>query len=162
MKKLLTLTMVLIMALAMSVPAFAADVDQESDPKTGDMLATYTEAQTYTVTIPDTIDVAKQGDAAVAVTVSASDVVIDANQTLKVTVSSANTWKLVSEEGGEFNYGLYKGAETNALGNHAEVLSVAAGTATGSVALSAKLTEAVTKSGTFTDTLTFTVAVAVA
>ena len=154
MKKVLTIVLAVAMVLSMGVCAFAAEVS--TDGGTQQTTATYNEAQTFVVTIPSDIAVAKKDAQATAVTVSAADVVIPADKTLKVTVSSENGWKIVSEEGGSFAYGLHVGAG-EALAEGGEVLSVANGIATGSASLTAKLTENVTKSGTFTDNLTFTV-----
>lgn len=162
MKKVFTLMMAFAMMLALSVPAFAAEatVNEVSTDKTGQMTATLTQDQSYTVTIPDTITAAKQDATPTAVSISASNVFIDANQTLKVTVASGKGWKLKDEKGGEFGYALKVGESVSALADNGEVLSVGAGTQTGSASLTAQLTEEVTKSGTFTDTLTFTVNVA--
>lgn len=157
MKKVLTIVLAVAMVLSMGVCAFAAEVS--TDGGTQDTTATYTEGQTFVVTIPSDIAVAKKGAQATPVTVSAADVVIPADKTLKVTVTSKNSWTVKSPEGGSFAYGLHVG-EGEALANNGEVLSVVNGTATGNASLTAKLTEEVTKSGTFTDTLTFTVKLA--
>lgn len=58
MKKLLTVILALAMVSAMSVTAFAATIDQSSEPKTGDTTILTSINPTYTVTIPDTVNVA--------------------------------------------------------------------------------------------------------
>lgn len=155
MKKVLTMVLSVAMVLSMGVCAFAAEVS--NDGGTQETTATYTEPQTFVVTIPSDITVAKKDGQATPVTVSAADVVIPANATLKVTVASTNEWLVKSPEGGDLHYGLYVDSKEDALATNGEVLSVVNGTATGSASLTAKLTEVATKSGTFTDTLTFTV-----
>lgn len=52
MKKLLTFALTLVMVLFMSVTAFAAEINQGSEPKTADVTVTISIDPTYTVTIP--------------------------------------------------------------------------------------------------------------
>lgn len=64
MKKILAVALALVMMLAVCVPAFATDITDESDPKTGDTLL-YTrttdedgqEASGFTVTIPASVEI---------------------------------------------------------------------------------------------------------
>lgn len=52
MKKLTALVLAIVLSLSMSVTAFAAGINQGSDPKTADVTVTTSIAPTYTVTIP--------------------------------------------------------------------------------------------------------------
>lgn len=58
MKKLLTLVLALAMALSVSVTAFAADttINQDSAEKTGSTAVTFNVDPTYTVTIPEKVE----------------------------------------------------------------------------------------------------------
>ena len=62
MKKLLTCVLVMVMVLSLSATAFAADITQDSDPKTGTTNVTFNVDPTYTVTIPATVTLAKAED----------------------------------------------------------------------------------------------------
>ncbi|MCI6388584.1 MAG: hypothetical protein MR823_05535 [Ruminococcus sp.] len=57
MKKLLSFTLALVMMLSVSVTAFAATINQDSNPKTVDTEITTSIAPTYTVTIPADVNV---------------------------------------------------------------------------------------------------------
>lgn len=56
MKKLLALILALVMALSVSATAFAAEINQDSDPKTGSTAVTFNVDPTYTVTIPEKVE----------------------------------------------------------------------------------------------------------
>lgn len=58
MKKLISALMALCLVLSISVTAFAAEIDQETDPKTSQATITTSIAPTYTVTIPESVSVA--------------------------------------------------------------------------------------------------------
>lgn len=61
MKKLLTLVLALAVTVSVSVTAFAADttIDQDSDPKTGSTAVSFNVDPTYTVTIPEKVELDK-------------------------------------------------------------------------------------------------------
>ena len=59
MKKLLSILLALTMLCAISVTAFAAEIDENSDPKTAGTSVTATVAPTYTVVIPETCAVSE-------------------------------------------------------------------------------------------------------
>ena len=58
MKKILSITLALVIMLSVSITAFAGTVDQDSNPKTSDAEITTSIAPTYTVTIPADVNVA--------------------------------------------------------------------------------------------------------
>ena len=157
MKKLMTLVMVVVLVLSMGVCAFGAVINAENG--TGETTATYTENQTFVVTIPWKIEVAKKDATPTPATVSAANVKIPSDKTLKVMVASYNAWELRSEEGGRMRYGLYADGSGSALASGNSVLEVESGNETGSASLTAQLTGEPTQSGEFTDWLTFTVKV---
>lgn len=149
--------MAVVLVLSMGVCAFGAVIN--ADNGTDETTATYTENQTFVVTIPSKIEVAKKDAAPTPSTVSASNVMIPADKTLNVMVASYNGWELRSEEDGRMGYGLYVDGGSTALVSNAPVLTVESGNETGSASLTAQLTGEPTKSGEFTDWLTFTVKV---
>ncbi|MGN1473480.1 MAG: hypothetical protein ACI4WZ_05350 [Eubacteriales bacterium] len=57
MKKLTALALTMALALSLPVTAFAAEINQGSDPKTADVTVTTSIAPTYTVTIPASTNV---------------------------------------------------------------------------------------------------------
>lgn len=67
MKKMMTLMLALVLALSMSVTAFAADTtigpgqDGQPSPSTADATVSYNVAPTYTVTIPTKVDLVQKG-----------------------------------------------------------------------------------------------------
>ncbi len=156
---LLSTAAMLSLALAGSigavVTASASEITQDSkDPIT--TTVTYNVDTTWKLTIPESIVV--EGEEA---TVSASDVTIEKGETFKVTVASANEWKVESGEQ-SLDYDLKVNDGPDALTNGGEVLSLDAGTQEGSATLKATLdNEDEKKYSTggkeYEDTLTFTV-----
>ena len=152
MRKIVSFVLAMVLVLSMCMTVSAATIDKNSE-QTATTTATYTKGEGYTVTIPADITVGGE-----AISISAADVMIDPGETLKVSVASANSWKVKNGEEA-LAYKLNDGT-ADIKADDTVVLSVAAGTATGSVDLTAELDNVTaTKSGTYTDTLTFTVAV---
>ncbi len=140
-----------------TVAASAAEIDQ-GDQSNNKTTVTYTAADSWTVTIPDTIDIASpNGDND---KVSASGVKIEEGKELNVTVTSKNNWHLKNGDTGTgLEYELK--ADGSALTEN-KVLSVAAGTDGDEAALTAELKNAdnySTGGKAYTDELTFTVSV---
>lgn len=138
------------------VIASAASLD-EKNHESAQTTVTYTVNTTWKLEIPDSITV---GDTAGG-TVSASEVVIEQGKQFKVTVSSTNGWKV---QGGSqsIDYNLKVGDSSDALINGGEVLTLDAGTQSGSATLKASLKNAddgkySTGGEAYTDTLTFTI-----
>lgn len=162
MKKSMSIIAAITLATAMvsSLPTFATDITQESDSNSATTNLTYKVDKTYKVTIPD--DVTNLTSES-KLTVEVADVVIDTGETLSVNIASTNGWTLndTKDADNALAYELALGETledgANALADDDVVLSVAAGTATGSQIISVKSIAAATKSGTYTDTLTFTV-----
>ena len=132
----------------LATPAFAAD---------NTMTATYDVAESYQVSIPASITVGS-GNA----TVSTTQCILASGHTLKVDLTgSANNFALKNGTSEYSAYQLLKGSDALAVNDN--VLSVAAGAANGSQALTASLTGSAAVdsilAGTYTDTLTFTVSV---
>jgi hypothetical protein len=177
MKKFLSLTLAATMVLSLGATALANDTTNtynngsnspayERDSKGLDenqALATYTLGKSYTVTIPDEINVGTETASATGMTVKAENVVIGINDTLTVTVSSTNGWA-VNDKDDNTNTLAYKlnDGTSDITQNDTTILSVAAGenwNSETSKTLTATLTDTPKKSGTYTDTLTFSVGV---
>lgn len=153
MKKLLTLLLTAALATAAATTAFA---DTSITPSDGKMNVTYTVAPSYTVTIPASVTL---GQTAI---VSASNVKINKDQTLKVKLTATsendNTFK-VKANGAELTYTVKKGTTDIAVGS--EVLAV--NSETSGDDLKAELSfiapTSTTFAGEYKGTVTFTVSV---
>lgn len=119
MKKTIALLLTLALALSLAVTAFATEIDQDSSPKRADVKVTTSIAPTYTVTIPDNVQVAFNNTStefgevrlisarldsgyAVKVTLKASGELVneaDETKTIAYTVNSAD---------GPFSSGIYQ------------------------------------------------------
>lgn len=162
---LLGTTAMLSLALAGTigaVTASAADIEQ-SGSHTGTVTVKYSQANSWTVTIPQEITV---GGA--AVDVSAKNVKIEADASLTVTVKSDNYsggWKLKDPtQEKSIDYHLKAAADENGLGtaqdlqNEGVVLTVSSGETEGSAKMQATVDNAPATGGKeYTDTLTFEV-----
>lgn len=157
MKKVLTLTMVLVMILAMSVPAMAATLSGTAT--SGTVEVTYGVSEGYQVTIPEAFDLVADTD--VEKTVSAANVLIPSGETLTVTMNSANNLSVVYDES-SIEYTVKVGGA--AFTNGGTVLSVESGTTSGNATLKFNTTAAqiaaATQAGEHADTLTFACSVA--
>lgn len=93
MKKLLAVVLALTMALSLSATAFAADINQDADPKTGNTNVSFSVDPTYMVTIPETVVLDKVDNGSVTYEQTA-DVTADAgvrlleDEKIKVTLAS--------------------------------------------------------------------------
>lgn len=139
MKKTLSLILALIMMMSMTT-AFAADLNKES--KTGTTDVTYNAKEGYIVTIPQSITVDGSAQA-----LNASNVIIGDGKSLKVSVTSANTWVLKhATADDDLAYTLTAGTWTSANTGDSVVLTVESGALTGNVSLSAALNDGVAAS----------------
>lgn len=174
-KTILSLLLCAALLMTACVPAFAAALDQNTP--SGDTKVVYKAGQTtddngtddpsddtvsgtYTVTIPEYIEAAAQGETPTAYDVTAQDVLIPYATSLNVSVDFDNTLKLADNAATVIAYDLQANGASVASG--ATVLTVAAGDpdATTTSTVAAVLTEAPAYSGVYNNTATFTVAVA--
>ena len=143
---------------AMSVgKASAAELSNDGE-NSGTTTVTYTAGDEWTVTIPDTINIAAPSEDTDKVV--ASGVKIGAEETLTVTVESTNGWELrkAGQEEGGLKYTL-KANGGEALTNGGTVLTVTSSANNGEATLAAELTGGNVSTGgeAYTDTLTFDV-----
>lgn len=102
MKKLLTLVLALAMALSVSVTAFAADttINQDSAEKTGSTAVTFNVDPTYTVTIPEKVELNQVDDSGTIAyendltVTAAAGVRLLAGEVIQVTLKSDSNFNL--------------------------------------------------------------------
>lgn len=146
MKKFIALAIAVVMLAALAVPAFAANINDDANVE-----ISYTVDENYTVTIPDDCAFG----AAMAVTVAGN--IEDAKV---VSVTSANSWKMIDEAANEAAYSLKTGENFDeAVTTTALLTSDTGATVNNTVNFKTVWTDgAPTAAGTYTDTLTFAVA----
>lgn len=165
-KRIVTLALVLVFLMTMTGVGMATQTISTEEGK--NVTVTYGVTEGFTVTIPANFDLSTTESEK---TVSASGVLIPTGEQLTVTMSSANfetTDKYrVKNDTSYIKYTVKKGAAsasaTELTSNGDTILTVGAGTTSGSIKLYFSTTQtnidAATKAGNHTDTLTFTVAV---
>lgn len=141
MKKIIALALAILMMAAIAVPAFATKtVDQASTgtDRAPTTLVTFGVTEGYTVTVPAAVNFGN--NRFTKTTISASNVIIPGNQTLKVAISSASVddtqtaWKMSATNGSnpveykvstdfDFENGSY-GEATGVCANGTVVLTV--------------------------------------
>lgn len=162
MKKLLAIALTLVMVLSLSVTAFAADITQDSNPKTADTNVTFNVDPTYTVTIPATVTLAKAADGSYKqdAGITAADVRLLEGQTITVTLAS--DFKLTTGAAGatyELPYTVKVGDATTAIATGDTVATFTTDTNSQSSTLHFAAANP-TYAGEYSDTVTFTIAVA--
>lgn len=149
----------MVLSFGMMSTAFAATLDM--DTTSGTMDVTYGVESGYTVTIPG--DLALTDATAKTANVSASNVMIEAGEILKVTISSTNyannNWNLVAEGAAANKLPYTIKADGVSVANGGTILSVADGIGSDESVLSFQLVDLPTRAGQYKDTLTFTVSV---
>ena len=168
MKKIFALILAIVMIASMSVVVFAAD--KEAGAVDGSTTLTYGVDQAYEVVIPG--DQTFSGDDTTGYTASgtveASGVKIAKGEKFTITVTSANSWKLVDTEGAgqtaisdPVDYDAKIGGAS--IKTTGKVLELESTTTSGGNEGSATITFTTAgtgQEGTYKDTLTFTVAIA--
>ncbi|MGN1126898.1 MAG: hypothetical protein ACI4RI_05600 [Ruminococcus sp.] len=166
MKKIITLALATVMVISATATAFAADtatdIGPESEPKNGSTEITYNVAPTYTVTIPDSVNLDTATSTANKLNITASNVVIPKGKELLVkltgTSGTDNALTVKTAEGAEIAYTITKDTSNVAIGD--TVLAVNPETANnGSSTLKFIAPDSVTYAGTYSGTVTFTVSV---
>lgn len=164
MKRIIFITLVLVMGIVL--PVFAANNTIETEDTPGKTVITYGVSDGFKVIIPADFNITE--DAEETQTISASDVYIAYGKTLSVSLTGANfdeaesKWYLVDEANAankiEYTIGATSGATD--VKNESIVLEVDAGNVEGEEAkLYFNVVEAPKIAGTYKDTLSFTVTV---
>lgn len=159
MKKIFILLLVIVMAVSLSVTAFAEDntisYDESKESQTSGLSVTYNVAPTFTVVIPASVTLGN------SVTVSAEDVVVEYGNAVTVTLSgtseSDNSFKLRTDEGAVISYAVTKGGVDVTVGD--TVLSAIPTSAETSAELTFTEPASYTYAGIYKGTVTFTIAV---
>lgn len=157
MKKIIALVIAIVMMAAISVPAFAAELNETGEASKDGIEVSYEVSVAWSVSIPDSVSVGvnKTGTAAV----SATGCYLPNAQSLKVNVTSTNGFKLIHTENDQKSYTYTINSATSGTVKVLEVLAGAAngeGSATINFAVTGEETYV---SGTYKDTLTFAVVV---
>lgn len=173
-KSALSIILCAVLLSTIAIPSFAATLNQNTP--SGDTKIVYkagqttndngtddpaddTVAGTYTVSIPEYIEAAAQGETPTAYNVTAQDVLIPYATSLKVSVDLDNTLKLADNTETVIAYDFQ--ANGTSVSTGATILTVAAGNpdTPSTSTVSAVLTQAPSYSGVYSNTATFNVAV---
>lgn len=124
MKKLFALILAITMLAAMSVTAFAAEIDQDTAaPKEGETLVSFNVDPTYTVTIPATVTLEKQEADGVVTYENDYTITADAGVRLKkneyIEVTVASDFEMTTTEGATLTYAIT--ADGNEIANNGVV-----------------------------------------
>lgn len=153
MNKFLALVLALALALPLSVTAFATEINQDSDPKEADVEVTTTIQPTYTVTIPEDVQVTFNETSTDFGTIELTAAQIDPDHAVTVTLSASGTLKNRADKTKTIAYtvnsadGVFTSAKYQNKGD--------------STALTIDITQAAwdaAYAGTYSDTVTFTIA----
>ena len=166
-KKIVTAGLAAMMAMAMTVPVFAASSTQtisntDANPTSATVTVDYVTgtSSSYTVIIPADVTLTSVGKATSGGSVQAKDVLLLDSQKLVVTVSSANGFSLNRTNNGVTSQIPYTmTAAGSAVAEGSEVLHVETGATSGTSAIKYTATnlDSVKIAGDHADTLTFTV-----
>lgn len=169
-KTLTTLALTGLLTAVLAAPALAKDIVYPT-VSTGDSSVTATVDQTYTVTIPDTVDFGTltkaSKDVVKDLTVKVNNLLIDKNQTLKINVkgddtTTTNAFTIRTTGGASIAYEVYNKSKSKVdpTGEFAAVTSADKPDTVQDVSGNLKQTGDVVHSGSYTGTLTFTCTVA--
>lgn len=161
MKKLLTIMLALVMVLSLSVNAFAANIIQDSTPKTADTNVTFNVDPTYTVTIPATVTLAKAADGSYKqdATITAADVRLEEGKTIVVTLACDFQLDTAASATYKLPYTVTVDDNTTAIATDDTVATFTTNTTEQSSTLHFTAANP-TYAGNYSDTVTFTIAVA--
>ncbi|MEG2081398.1 MAG: hypothetical protein RRZ68_07555, partial [Oscillospiraceae bacterium] len=98
MKKIITAILAISMVAAMSTTAFAAELNQDSDPKTQDSEITTSIAPTYVVTIPADAKINFNAENTVLGTIQASHMQIEPDKQVVVTAKAGKLENQIDKE----------------------------------------------------------------
>ena len=167
-KTLTTLALTGLLTATLAAPALAKDIVYPT-VSNGDSSVTATVDQTYTVTIPDTVDFGTltkaSKDVVKDLTVKVNNLLIDKKQTLKINVKgddTANAFTIRTTGGASIAYEVYNKSSTkvNPNSEFAAVTSADKPDTVQDVSGNLKQTGDVVHSGSYTGTITFTCTVA--
>lgn len=150
---LLSSTALLSLALAGTIGAVTVSADQglsNSETQTGSVEVQHTETAKWTATLSD-----GPVDNGGTITFEFTDVMTEADKTLKVTVTSSNSWKLKNSDK-ELEYDVKKGGDS-IKGDGVILEEITGESETKKAELTIEITGEAKYAGTYSDTLTFTV-----
>ena len=161
MKKLITLALATLMISTLSMTAFAAEVNQDTDDQTGSTAVSFNVDPTYTVTIPATVELEKVEVEGVItyeknMNVSASSVRLEEGQKIEIKLSGDFTLDAVATSSYKLPYTVTVGGRTIATNGVVATFVTTTQEQTSTLHFAA---ENPTYAGTYTDTVTFTIGV---
>jgi len=159
-KRILSSILCLVMLLGLYIPVSA---DELNDTGSKNVTVSYGMGESFMVTIP--ANFAIDSSAKATANISASNIMIGSNKSLKVYISGHDyddSWQLIDETEplNTLTYTIGSTEGGNDIVNNSIVLSVAAGEAYNSTVIETlyfTVVDDLTKSGTYSDVLTFTV-----
>lgn len=98
MKKWIVLFLILSLVMSMSVSAFAAEIDQDSEPKTADVTVATSIGPTYTVTIPGDMQVQFNQTSTRFGTIKLTAAQINPGYAVEVTLSASGELKNTADK----------------------------------------------------------------
>lgn len=98
MKKWIALLLTLALAVTLSATAFAAEIDQDSDTKEADVKVTTSIDPTYTVTIPEDVQVEFNATSTKFGTIELTEAQLDPEYAVTVTLTASGTLKNQADE----------------------------------------------------------------
>lgn len=162
MKKLLTGILTAALCLSMAVPAFATEINQDSDPKEGKTEVTFNVDPAYTVTIPGTVELEKVDDAGTVtyekdLTVSAAaGARLLEGQTIQVTLASDFELDTSADANYKLPYTVKVGASEDAI-KSGDVVATFGTSTTEQTSVLHFAAEDPAYAGDYSDTVTFTI-----
>lgn len=152
MKKLIAFLMAAVLLTAASTTAFAAEINQDSDPKTSEATVKTSIAPTYTVSIPESVKVSMNETQKAWGSIEVKHAQIDPNWVIKVDLACDGTLNNLADNTKTIPYSV---EDTNGIFTTASYLK-----AGDSTALTIKIAQSdwnKAYAGDYSDTVTFTV-----
>lgn len=135
MKKIISIILASVLVLAMSITAFATEINQDSEVRTADATVSLEVHPTYTITIPSTIDLSKQEDQTYAGTGVVSANAVRLNSFLTVGVFLESDFEMQSSQGIKQSYTATIDGTTQPITNNQQIADFTTGDAQQSVTL---------------------------
>ena len=118
MKKWIAMLLTLALALSLSVTAFAAEINQDSDPKKADVKVTTSIEPTYTVTIPEDVQVTFNETSTQFGAIELTAAKLDPEYAVTVTLTASGTLKNEADQTKTIAYAVNSQGEAFSSGEY--------------------------------------------